>query len=175
MFFRKFQFAASSAVSSIDSLLAALPPPTTAPGLGAAVSTAPAAGGGEGVTSAAPTAEQLLFESTLDALLATPDLLSEIKTGANPRLTDFLCRAESVHRLGGWIVWGLGGEQEEDVPNGGIIADDVADGKVPDIVVAPAEKKKAGMGGVPRRRDMDEMGELEGGEPETEQEKSWST
>ena len=165
MFFRKFQFAASSAVSSIDSLLAAIPAPTTAP--------PPGSVGVEGVS--APTAAAELLESTLDALLATPDLLSEIKTGANPRLTDFLCRAESVHRLGGWVVWGLGGDQEEDVPNGGIIADDVADGKVPDIVVAPAEKKKAGMGGVPRRRDMDEMGELEGGEPESEQEKGWST
>ncbi|SGZ15193.1 BQ5605_C029g10650 [Microbotryum silenes-dioicae] len=30
------------------------------------------------------------------------------------------------------------------------------------------------MGGIPRRRDMDEMGILEGGEPETDQEKEWA-
>ncbi|KAK4704808.1 hypothetical protein P7C70_g1404, partial [Phenoliferia sp. Uapishka_3] len=172
LFFRKFQFA-SSAVSSIDSLLAALPSnPNHTP---SSLSASDSAGGGPPAGPPANAAEVTLFETTLDALLATPDLLSEIKTGANPRLTDFLARAESIHRLGGWIVWGLGGDQEEDVPNGGIIADDVADGKVPDIVVAPARKKKAGMGGVPRRRDMDEMGVLEGGEPESDQEKSWST
>lgn len=163
MFFRRFNFA-TSPVGAIDTLLAALPTPP------APSSTASVDGS---LLAPLPPADLAQYEATLDALLATPDLLTELKAGANPRLVDFLARAEVVQRLGGWIVWGLGGEQEEDVPSGGIIADDVEDGKVPDIVVAPGEKK-AGLGGVPRRRDMDEMGVLEGGEPETEQEKNWA-
>lgn len=119
-------------------------------------------------------ADVTLYETTLDALLATPDLLSEIKSGSNQQLNDFLALEPVVLRLGGWVVWGLGRDRVEEVPNGGIISDDVEDGKVPDFVVAGVEPKKVGMGGVPRRRNMNEMGELEGGTPETEQEKTWS-
>ena len=98
IFFRKFQFAASSAVSSIDSLLAALPASAgpSAPGGGPAAAAGASDGGGGGPVSASDAAQ---FEATLDALLGTADLLSEIKTGANPRLTDFLARAESIERL----------------------------------------------------------------------------
>ena len=119
-------------------------------------------------------ADVALYETTLDSLLGTPDLLSEIKSGSNQRLNDFLALEPVVLRLGGWVVWGLGRDRVEEVPNGGIISDDVEDGKVPDFVVTGAEPKKIGMGGVPRRRNMDEMGVLEGGTPETEQEKTWS-
>jgi hypothetical protein len=163
MSFWKFNFTAP-AVDSISSILAALPEPAS-PSSSSASSDPP---------PALSSADLALYESTLDSLLATPDLLSEIKSGNNQRLTDFLARAEVVHRLGGWVVWGLGRDLVDEVPNGGIIADDVEDGKVPDFVVAAAEPKKVGMGGVPRRRNMDEMGVLEGETPETEQEKAWS-
>lgn len=119
-------------------------------------------------------ADLALYHSTLDALLVTSDLLSEIKSGSNQRLNDFLAMECTVLRLGGWVVWGLGRDRVDQVPNGGIIGDDVEDGKVPDFVVQAAEPTKVGMGGVPRRRNMDEMGVLEGGTPETEEEKAWS-
>lgn len=160
--FWKFGFA--PAVNNIDQLLNQLPAPPSASSSGVSA---------DSVTLSS--ADLALHQSTLDSLLATPDLLSEIKAGSNQRLVDFLARAEVVQRLGGWILWGLGGEQEDDVPNGGIISDDVMDGKVPDAIAAPAKKKKqVGMGNVPRRRDMDENGVLEGGTAETEQEKAWA-
>ena len=62
----------------------------------------------------------------------------------------------------------------EEVENGGIVDDAVEDGQVPEEAVLPGEKKKVGMGGVPRRRNMDKMGVLEGEEQETEQEKTWA-
>lgn len=157
MSFWRFNFT-PAATNSIDSLLNALPAPSS--------------------PSSSPQplslADQTLYEETLDALLGTPDLLSEIKAGTNQRLIDFLARAEVVNRLGGWVVWGLGGEPEEEVEMGGIVDDAVEDGQVPEEVVLPGEKKKSEMGGVLRRRNMDEMGVLEGGEPETEQEKTWA-
>jgi len=118
-------------------------------------------------------AETATYCSTLDALLAHPDLLSEFKSGSNARLTEFISHPAVVARLGGWIVWGLGREAAE-VPNGGIIADDVADGKVPDEVVGGAVAVKLGMGGVHRRRNYNVDGTLEGGEPENEKEKEWA-
>ncbi|KAM0756105.1 SAPS-domain-containing protein [Meredithblackwellia eburnea MCA 4105] len=181
MFFRKFSFVSSS-VTTIDTLLASLPSPPPQPAQPPSDqqpppsdSSSPHPAPAPPTTSTfVPPADVALYETTLDSLLATPDLLSEIKAGANTRLNEFLARAEVINRLGGWVVWGLGGEQEENGPNNGIISDDVEDGKVPDLLVAPGEKKKEGMGGVPRRRDMDEMGVLEGGEPESDQEKSWA-
>lgn len=120
-------------------------------------------------------ADLSLYHSTLDALLAHADLLSEIKSGSNARLAQFIGHPAVSGRLGGWIVWGLGRDLVPEVPNGGIIGDDVADGKVPDEVVVGAVPAKVGMGGVPRRRNMDLTGVLDGGMPETEQEKDWST
>ena len=158
MSFWRFNFAPMATNSTFDSLLNALPAPSS--------------------PSSSPEplspADQTLYEETLDALLGTPDLLSEIKAGTNQRLIDFLARGEVVNRLGGWVVWGLGGEPEEEVENGGIVDDAVEDGQVPEEAVLPGEKKKVGMGGVPRRRNMDKMGVLEGEEQETEQEKTWA-
>ena len=103
-----------------------------------------------------------LAARTLDLLLACPDLLSEVKSGSNARLMDFLARAEIVQRLGGWIVWGLGGDAVEGVLNGGILPDDVEDGPVPEISVAVVERKTSGMGGVARRRNLNALGEFDG-------------
>lgn len=137
--------------------------------------------GDEAPPSTEPTADLSqadikLYETTLDSLLATPDLLSEIKSGSNEKLERFLGSKPVVLRLGGWVVWGLGRPRPDSIPNGGILSDDIEDGKVPDFVVSPPSEPtgKVGMGGVTRRRDMDEMGVLEGGEPETSQEKAWA-
>ena len=107
-----------------------------------------------------------LSARTLDLLLACPDLLSEVKSGSNARLLDFLARAEVVQRLGGWIVWGLGGDAMGNVLNGGILADDVEDGPVPEINVAASEGKSSGMGGVPRRMNLNALGEFVGDDVE---------
>lgn len=161
MSFWRFKFAPAAA-NSIDSLLNAVP-----------VSPTP-------YTPPTPT-DIALYDTTLDGLLAATDLLSEIKGGENRKLVDFLAREQAVLRLGGWIVWGLGGEAEDEaeVVEGaaavGIVADDIEDGKVPDVMVpTPGSglKKKLGMGRVTRRRDMDLMGILEGGTPETVEEKA---
>ncbi|SCV69501.1 BQ2448_2521 [Microbotryum intermedium] len=132
-----------------------------------------AASGGGAVAVVEPT----IYDKTLDALLKSPDLLSEFKTGSNLKLQTFLARKDVVLRLGGWVVWGLGRATTlHPVPNGGLVSDDLPDGKVPDDFVHADDNDlvKIGMGGIPRRRDMDEMGVLEGGEPETEQEKEWA-
>ncbi|GAA5985159.1 hypothetical protein JCM11641_005470 [Rhodosporidiobolus odoratus] len=128
-------------------------------------------------------------QQALDALLDEPDLLSEIKTGSNQRLTDFLARKEVVLRLGGWVVWGLGrgfidesaaesGDSGEvkDSLGSGVLPDGLERGKVPDEVLQAAEQERKGMGGVPRRRDVDASGKFKEGDPdnETEQEKKWS-
>lgn len=126
----------------------------------------------------------------LDELLLEPDLLSEIKSGGNQRLTDFLARKEVVLRLGGWVVWGLGrgfldekddtGSMKEgarsDALGSGLLPDELESGKVPDEVLQAAERSRRGMGGVPRRRDVDEAGKFTEGDPddETEEEKRWS-
>lgn len=122
----------------------------------------------------APTIDSLLANptsspsTTLDALLLMPDLLSEIHAGTNQRLIDFLGREEVVLRLGGWVLWGLGGTQEEEMERG--TTDDEGEDESVTVV-----KQRLGLGGVVRRRDMDEMGTLEGENPdETEQEKSWA-
>lgn len=107
-----------------------------------------------------------LSARTLDLLLACPDLLSEVKSGSNARSMDFLARAEVVQRLGGWIVWGLGGDMMENVLNGGILPDDVEDGPVPEINVAASDGKSSGMGGVPRRMNLNALGEFEGDDVE---------
>lgn len=119
-------------------------------------------------------ADVAIYHTTLDGLLAHADLLTELKAGSNARLGEFISHPTTTDRLGGWIVWGLGRPKAEEVPNGGIIADDVADGKVPDFVVQETAPAKVGMGRVPRRRNMDLMGVLEGGTPETDQEKDWA-
>lgn len=99
---------------------------------------------------------EIIAANTLDKLLAHSDLLSEVKTG-NTRLNDLLATAEVLQRLAGWIVWGLG-----DGLIGGIVQDGVMDGPV--MITS--------MGGVPKRRDMDQFGVLEGEEPETVEEKA---
>lgn len=154
MSFWRFKFATGN---TIDSLLNAIPPTISNP----------------------PTlADIALFDTTLDSLLAAPDLLSEIKSGTNQKLRDFLARDHVVQRLGGWILWGLGGEEVEVIEGTGavgIVADDIEDGKVPDDIIGgngTISKKKLGMGRIIRRRDMDLMGILEGGTDETEDEKA---
>lgn len=158
-FWTKYAFAKTA--NSIDSLLNALPP-------------VPASNGRAGSGPPSPSGSADLYERTLDQLLQNADLLSEIKAGTNTRLLEFLARAEVVNRLGGWVVWGLGGNEVEEVLNGGIVMDDVADGPVPDVIVASGTRKKDGMGKVPRRRNMNEYGELEGGMDETAEERSWA-
>ena len=143
MSFWKFGFA--PAPSSIESLLISFAAPPSS-------------------SSAAVASD--LSARTLDQLLACPDLLSEVKSGSNSRLLDFLARAEVVQRLGGWIVWGLGGDAVEEVLNGGIVTDDVEDGPVPEINVALGKGKTSGMGGVPRRMNLNALGEFEGDEVE---------
>ncbi|BGO89635.1 hypothetical protein NBRC10512_001512 [Rhodotorula toruloides] len=120
-------------------------------------------------------------QDALDALLAEPELLSEIKSGSNQRLTDFLARKEVVLRLGGWVVWGLGrgfiDNEEGEATNGtdgaslesGILPDSLEQGKVPDEVLAADERKRKGMGGVPWRcedeeKDSDGEDDLEMGD-----------
>ncbi|BGP46051.1 sporulation-induced protein [Rhodotorula kratochvilovae] len=126
----------------------------------------------------------------LDALLAEPDLLSEIKSGGNARLTDFLARKEVVLRLGGWVVWGLGrgfldlsegaeeagGKTQGKKLGSGVLPDEMEQGKVPDEVLEAAERERKSMGGVPRRRDVDEKGKFVEGDAddETDQERKWA-
>ncbi|GAA6027040.1 hypothetical protein JCM8097_006062 [Rhodosporidiobolus ruineniae] len=128
--------------------------------------------------------------TALDSLLDEPDLLSEIKSGSNQRLTDFLARKEVVLRLGGWVVWGLGrgilddgaadgtarGRANADPLGSGVLPDGFDEGKVPLEVLQAAEGERKGMGGVPRRRDVDETGKFVEGDPEqeTEDEKKWA-
>ena len=126
----------------------------------------------------------------LDTLLAEPDLLSEIKSGSNPRLTDFLARKEIVLRLGGWVVWGLGrgfvdphdaADDEGGAAAGrgfdsGLLPDEMEQGKVPDEVLSAGERERKGMGGVPRRRDVTAEGKFAEGDPveETDSERKWA-
>ncbi|GAA5862280.1 hypothetical protein JCM3774_004848 [Rhodotorula dairenensis] len=105
----------------------------------------------------------------LDALLAEPDLLSEIKSGTNQRLIDFLARKEVVLRLGGWVVWGLGrgfpadedhradddGDKEVALESG-LVPDEMEAGPVPDEILQAAERPRTGMGGVPHPPEPDE-------------------
>ncbi|GAA5841518.1 hypothetical protein JCM11251_001248 [Rhodosporidiobolus azoricus] len=133
-------------------------------------------------------ADLVAHQNALDALLDEPDLLSEIKSGTNQRLTDFLARKEVVLRLGGWIVWGLGrgildeseegsdGRDKSDPLGSGVLPDGFEQGKVPDEVLQAAERDRKGMGGVPLRRDVDQFGRFTEGDPdeETEQEKKWA-
>lgn len=114
-------------------------------------------------------ADVLAHHKALDALLAEPDLLSEIKSGANQRLTDFLARREVVLRLGGWVVWGLGrgfpadehdladAEGDKEVAlDSGLVPDEMEAGPVPDEILQAAERSRTGMGGVPHPLDSDE-------------------
>lgn len=120
----------------------------------------------------------------MDNLLDEPDLLSEIKSGSNQRLTDFLARKEVVLRLGGWVVWGLGRGilDESSLPSetglrrDSIVPDGFEEGKVPDEVLQAGEGERKGMGSVPRSRDVDAKGKFVEGDPdnETEQEKKWA-
>lgn len=114
-------------------------------------------------------ADVAAHHKALDALLAEPDLLSEIKSGTNQRLTDFLARKEVVLRLGGWVVWGLGrgfpadardykdgeeGEKEATLESG-LVPDEMEAGRVPDEILQAAERPRTGMGGVPHPGDAD--------------------
>ncbi|GAA5888010.1 hypothetical protein JCM6882_000247 [Rhodosporidiobolus microsporus] len=133
-------------------------------------------------------ADLTAHQNALDALLEEPDLLSEIKSGSNQRLTDFLARQEVVLRLGGWVVWGLGrgilddsdeggdGKEEADLLGSGVLPDGFEQGKVPIEMLQAAERVRKGMGGVPLRRDVDQFGRFTEGDPdeETEQEKKWA-
>ncbi|GAA6016562.1 hypothetical protein JCM10207_002842 [Rhodosporidiobolus poonsookiae] len=133
-------------------------------------------------------ADVAAHHKALDALLDEPDLLSEIKSGTNQRLTDFLARKEIVLRLGGWVVWGLGrgilddsddpdaDEADRDPLGSGLLPDGFEQGKVPDELLQAAEPKRKGMGAVPRRRDVDESGKFTEGDPdkETPDEEKWA-
>lgn len=129
-------------------------------------------------------ADVAAHHTALDALLAEPDLLSEIKSGTNQRLTDFLARKEVVLRLGGWVVWGLGrgfpadadykdGEDgnKGDALESGLVPDEMEAGRVPDEILQAAERPRTGMGGVPHpgdadgdKADMDELSDADAAE-----------
>lgn len=118
-----------------------------------------------------PEADPTPFYAALDELLVESDLLNEIKSGSNAKLIDFLSRREAILRLGGWVVWGLGRGMElkhaaatssvemdhrGSLLESGVLPDDLEDGKVPDDVVkAEAERERVGMGGTPRRKEVD--------------------
>ena len=167
MSFWKFNFTSAPEVS-IDSILDRHVPHPSPPAPAPSTSTSPS-------SSSSPTSLNSLH-TTLDALLDSPDLLSELKANQNVRLRELLAEGDVVRRLGGWVVWGLGRPRADGIVNGGIVADDVMDGKVPDEIVVgdtkTAGKGTVGMGAVQTRRDMDQFGVLEGNTPETEQEKA---
>ncbi|KAM0792410.1 hypothetical protein ACM66B_005088 [Microbotryomycetes sp. NB124-2] len=164
-------------VDSISSILQTIPQPITHDG-----SSADATGEGRTKAAGLSAQDEEQYRHVLDNLLATPDLLSEIKSGQNQRLNEFLASKPVALRLGGWVVWGLGRRTDYSTlngnQNGGIVGDDVADGKVPESAMMSSpdeESAKFGMGRVPVRRNMDENGVLEGDYPETEEEKKWAT
>ncbi|KAK4053021.1 sporulation-induced protein [Microbotryomycetes sp. JL201] len=164
-------------VDSISSILQTIPQPITHDGTAAADGRSGDGDGAPGLSAA----DEDLYRQVLDNLLATPDLLSELKSGQNQRLNEFLASKPVALRLGGWVVWGLGRRVDySGTSNGthgkrGIVSDDVADGKVPESAMTAADElTKFGLGKVPVRRNMDENGVLEGDYPETEQEKSWA-
>lgn len=173
MSFWKFSF--SPPTTSIDSLLNALPQdstsiPPTSPALSSVsepASPSYASPNEPGSPSKSSSAE--VYHRTLDSLLATSDLLSEIKSATNPKLNDFLAREEAVCRLAGWIVWGLGGE--------GLIDQEIrplnGDEKKLSNGIECGVTQTSTVGNVIRRRDMDAQGVLAGG-PETVEEKSWA-
>lgn len=154
------------------------PPPTD--GINHILSTVPLepspadsspASGSSSSSHPAPPPDPTPIYAALDSLLVEADLLNEIKSGSNAKLIDFLSRREVVLRLGGWVVWGLGrgmelktstkGDSVEMDRRGsllesGVLPDDLEDGRVPDDVVqAEAERKRVGMGGTPRRKEVD--------------------
>lgn len=171
-FWSKFNFTPQQQ-ATVDSLLDKIPSYSSSTTLASSTSTSDHDNQPLRLPRDLSSADLSVYHSTLDALLAHPDLLSEFKSGSNARLSEFISHPAVVARLGGWVVWGLGREAA-DVPNGGIVGDDVADGKVPDEVVGGAVPVKVGMGGVHRRRNYDIEGVLEGGEPETDKEKEWA-
>lgn len=173
-FWSKFNFTPAQQ-ATVDSLLDKIPTysPSPSPSLPPSTSPPDSTPAPPHLPHSLSPSDLATYHSTLDALLAHPDLLSEFKSGSNARLSAFISHPAVVARLGGWVVWGLGREAAE-VPNGGIVGDDVADGKVPDEVVGGAVPVKVGMGGVHRRRNYDVEGVLEGGEPETDKEKEWA-
>jgi hypothetical protein len=161
-----FWFSFAPPTTSIDSLLNALPQdlisiPTVSPPPSS--TSAPAspklASPPHDLTATSSNSTSEVYHKTLDSLLATPDLLSEISSGTNTKLNSFLAREEAICRLAGWIVWGLGGE--------GLIDEEVMNNPVE---VVPRQESRT-MGSVIRRRDTDAQGVLAGG-PETEEEKS---
>ncbi len=170
-FWSKFNFTPAQQ-ATVDSLLDKIPSYSPSNSLGSSTSTTETPTHPKLPTELSP-AEVEIYHTTLDGLLAHPELLSEFKSGSNARLSEFISHPAVVARLGGWVVWGLGREAAE-VPNGGIVGDDVADGKVPDEVVGGAVAVKVGMGGVHRRRNYNQDGTLEGGQPESEKEKEWA-
>ncbi|KAK4058758.1 sporulation-induced protein [Microbotryomycetes sp. JL221] len=169
-------------VDSISSILQAIPQPV--PSVDGAPQEHSSLDSNHSRQGGLSAADVELYHQTLDSLLASPDLLNEIKTGQNQRLNDFLASKPVALRLGGWVVWGLGRRADSDhrKQNGaashheGIVGDDVADGKVPESAMHLSNDRTTmvGMGRVPLRRNMDENGVLEGDYPETEQEKSWA-
>ncbi|GAA5978489.1 hypothetical protein JCM10908_004376 [Rhodotorula pacifica] len=119
-------------------------------------------------------ADVAAHHKALDALLAEPDLLSEIKSGTNQRLTDFLARKEVVLRLGGWVVSGLGrGFPADTEPlagdenakgaalESGLVPDEMEAGRVPDEILQAAERPRTGMGGVPHPAETEQDGAAE--------------
>ncbi|GAA6061581.1 hypothetical protein JCM10212_004331 [Sporobolomyces blumeae] len=186
MSFWKFKSAfAPPPTDGINAILSGLPPDESSPAASTVSASADAASsssaGPRASTSSLPDAvDPTPWRDALDRLLAEPDLLNEIKSGSNARLTDFLARREVVLRLGGWVVWGLGRGMEfkagtateSNGANGGksvamdrrkgslletgVLPDDLEDGKVPDEVVrAEAERERVGMGGTPRRKEVE--------------------
>jgi hypothetical protein len=165
MSFWKFKSAfAPPPTDGIDHILSTLPsdvpPADSSPSSGSSSS-----------FSSPPESDPAPFYTALDSLLVETDLLNEIKSGSNAKLIDFLSRREAVMRLGGWVVWGLGRGMELKVSGkgdsvemdrrgslleSGVLPDDLEDGKVPDDVVkAETERTRVGMGGTPRRREVE--------------------
>lgn len=161
MSFWKFKSAfAPPPTDGIDHILSTLPPDVL-----------PADSSSSTSLNSPPDPDPLPFYTALDSLLVESDLLNEIKSGSNAKLIDFLSRREAVLRLGGWVVWGLGRGMELKVSGkgdsvemdrrgslleSGVLPDDLEDGKVPDDVVkAEAERERVGMGGTPRRKEVD--------------------
>ncbi|GAA5931381.1 uncharacterized protein JCM15063_001450 [Sporobolomyces koalae] len=178
MSFWKFKsaFAAPPSTAGIDHILSTLPPDD----FPAEPSPSPASSS----LNSPPDADCQPYYAALDSILAEPDLLNEIKSGSNVPLVDFLSRREVVLRLGGWVVWGLGRGMElkssansnsieldrrGSLLESGVLPDDLADGKLPDdLVKAETERERVGMGGTPRRKEIDDTDrpdEVEGSSP----------
>lgn len=105
-------------------------------------------------------AGESVYETTLDALLEAPDILSEIKAAANDRLLEFLAREDVTARLGGWVLWGLGGHGDEDVAE--LERGDSEEQQEARAHVQTGTTKERGMGNIARRREPVFMTDVDG-------------